>query len=53
MDFMEGDKMYDFDKLWNEFNEKLLNYIKTMVANNHDAEDILQNVFIKIFNSIE
>lgn len=45
--------MYDFDELWNEFNEKLLNYVKTMVVNTHDAEDILQNVFLKIFKSIE
>jgi RNA polymerase sigma-70 factor (ECF subfamily) len=45
--------MYDFDELWNKFNLKLLNYIKTTVANTHDAEDILQNVFVKIFNSIE
>lgn len=45
--------MYDFDKLWDEFYFKLLNYIRTMVKNTYDAEDILQDVFVKIFNNIE
>jgi len=45
--------MYDFDDVWKEFNEKLLNYIKAKVKNSHDAEDILQNVFIKIYNNFE
>jgi len=45
--------MYEFDELWNELNQQLLNYIQARVKNNHDAEDILQDVFIKIFNSIE
>jgi RNA polymerase sigma-70 factor (ECF subfamily) len=45
--------MSNFDKLWEEFNEKLLYYIKSRVSNSHDAEDILQIVFIKIFNSID
>lgn len=45
--------MYEFDALWDEFNEKLLNYIKSHVANIHDAEDILQNVFIKIFKNVD
>lgn len=30
-------------------NDKLLNYIKGMVFNDHDAEDILQEVSIKIY----
>lgn len=45
--------MNDFDVLWHEFNEKLLNYIKSKVTNIHDAEDILQIVFFKVFKSIE
>lgn len=44
---------YDFDVLWNSFNEKLLHYIESKVKNKHDAEDILQSVFIKVFNSME
>ncbi|MBK5261357.1 MAG: sigma-70 family RNA polymerase sigma factor [Peptostreptococcaceae bacterium] len=45
--------MYDFDELWNEFNQKLLKYFNAKVNNTQDAEDILQDVFIKIFSSIE
>lgn len=45
--------MYNFDELWNEFNKKLLKYIESKVFNSYDAEDILQNVFIKIFSNIE
>lgn len=44
---------YNFDSLWDEFNDKLLNYIKSKVSNQHDAEDILQNVFIKIYKNVE
>lgn len=33
--------MSNFDNLWDEFNEKLLYYIKSRVRNSHDAEDIL------------
>lgn len=39
--------------LWDEFHQKLMHYIKTMVNNPCDAEDILQEVFIKIFNNID
>jgi RNA polymerase sigma-70 factor (ECF subfamily) len=45
--------MYEFDELWNEFNQKLLSYIESKVNNTHDAEDILQDVFVKIYNSID
>jgi len=45
--------VYDFDALWNEFSDKLLNYIKSKVRNTHDAEDILQDVFVKVFNHME
>lgn len=45
--------MYSFDELWNKFNKKLLNFINSKVNNIHDAEDILQDVFIKIFNKID
>lgn len=45
--------MYNFDELWNNFSEKLFHYIKSQVSSEHDAEDILQNVFIKIYKSIE
>mgnify|MGYP000023508725 CR=1 FL=1 len=36
------------EKIWNEFNRQLLGFIKTKVNNQTIAEDILQDVFIKI-----
>jgi len=45
--------MKEFNLIWAEFNEKLFNYIKSMVSNEHDAEDILQTVFIKVYKSID
>jgi len=45
--------MYSFDQLWDEFNVTLRNYINSKVSNIHDVEDILQNVFIKIYKSID
>lgn len=37
----------------NEFKIPLYNYIYRMVYNRHDAEDILQEVFLKIFRNIK
>jgi RNA polymerase sigma-70 factor (ECF subfamily) len=34
--------------IWEEFGEKLLGFIKARVNNSENAEDILQNVFLKI-----
>lgn len=42
-----------FEKLWNEFSFELGNYIKSKINNTHDAEDILQEVYIKIFRNID
>lgn len=36
--------------IWDEFRGPLKGYIKKRVANEEDAEDILQDVFIKINN---
>lgn len=38
--------------IYNQFNQALLGFIKSKVNNHHDAEDILQNVFIKISSGI-
>ncbi len=38
--------------IYTEFHQVLLGFIKSKVANHHDAEDILQNVFIKISTGI-
>ncbi len=39
-------------QLWRKFHEALLNYIKKNISNPEDAEDILQNVFLKIHTNI-
>ena len=44
--------MSNFDELWSGFNEKLFRYIESQVKNPYDAEDILQDVFVKIFRGI-
>lgn len=36
-------------KLWEDFHERLYNFIRSRVKNEQDAEDILQEVFIKIY----
>ena len=38
--------------VWQEFNEPMKRFIKKRVANEQDAEDILQEVFIKIHNNM-
>lgn len=45
--------MVDFNDLWQELNEKLLQFIRSKIANEQDAEDILHDVFIKIFLNID
>lgn len=42
-----------FELLWDEFSLELEHYINSKVSNTHDAEDILQEVFIKIFKNID
>ena len=34
--------------IYTQFHQVLLGFIKSKVNNHHDAEDILQNVFIKV-----
>lgn len=38
--------------IYTEFHQVLLRFIKSKVKNHHDAEDILQNVFIKIASGV-
>ena len=38
--------------IYSQFHQALLRFIKSKVNNHHDAEDILQNVFIKISSGI-
>jgi RNA polymerase sigma-70 factor (ECF subfamily) len=39
--------------IWNDFRNELLSYIKKKVNDDYIAEDILQEVFIKIYKSID
>jgi len=40
------------ESIWEEFSTPLKSFIKRRVKNDQDADDILQNVFYKIHNSI-
>ena len=40
------------NRLWLNFHKALLNFIKKDISNPEDAEDILQNVFLKIHSNI-
>ena len=40
-------------KIYTQFHTELLRYVKSKVRSTEDAEDILQNVFIKITSSID
>ena len=39
--------------IYKQFHQQLLGYVRTKVSSKEDAEDILQNVFIKISSSLE
>ena len=41
------------NNIWKKFNYELLNYIKSKVSDRYEAEDILQDVFIKIYKNID
>jgi len=42
-----------FESIWREFSIPLKGFIKRRVGSNQDVEDILQNVFYKIYNNID
>jgi len=42
-----------FKKLVDAFQERVLNTCLGFVPNQHDAEDIMQDVFVEIFRSID
>jgi len=43
----------DVEKIWKKFKDKLKQFILKRVSNEDDAEDILQEVFLKIHSNIE
>ncbi len=42
----------DIKLIWNNLSDELLRYINSKVSNIHDAEDILQVVFVKVYNKL-
>jgi len=40
--------MNDISLIWDQFNDRLRNFIRARVSNESDAEDILQDLFLKI-----
>jgi len=45
--------MDDIGALWKELSSNLKTFILKKVGNEHDAEDILQDVFLKIFTNLD
>lgn len=41
-----------FEKLLNDFQKPLYNHIRNIVLNHSDADDVLQNTFIKVFQNL-
>jgi RNA polymerase sigma-70 factor (ECF subfamily) len=50
---MEQNDNYGIKSIWNEYYNQLLNFILKRVSDKATAEDILQDVFIKIIPNIE
>jgi RNA polymerase sigma-70 factor (ECF subfamily) len=44
--------MYDTETIWNRFSDRLLQFIRMRVENSAAAEDILQEVFLRIHGRI-
>lgn len=42
-----------FEELWDKHSSEIRNYIRLKVNNTYDVEDILQDVFIKVYQNIE
>ncbi len=43
----------EFEQIWSQFSIQVLNYIKQKVDRIEDAEDIFQDVFIKVFLKLD
>ena len=42
-----------FQKLLREYQKPLYNHIRNIVLNHDDADDVLQNTFIKVFQNLK
>lgn len=52
MDYMEGDTLINFTLTYNRFKKPLFNYLAKIVKSDALAEDIAQEVFLKLYNNI-
>jgi len=52
-DTKDNPKEQEVSKIWEEFNQSLLGFIRRRVNDPDDAEDILQEVFLKIHTKID
>jgi len=43
----------EVDEIWVSFNEELHNYVKRRVPNKSLADDIVQDVFLKVMKNIQ
>jgi len=41
-----------FEELFNHFHKRVYNIVRRLVCNEHDAADLTQEVFVKVFNTI-
>lgn len=48
-----SEKIEKTEKIWKEYQKKLYQFIQKRVQNHTIAEDLLQDVFLKIFNKVE
>lgn len=42
-----------FEKLLKEFQKPLYHHVRTIVLNHDDADDVLQNTFVKVFRNLD
>ena len=47
------DSKLQVEKIFDEFAAMVLGYIKTLLCDTHRSEDVLQNVFIRLYKSID
>jgi len=44
--------MYNFEEIYNQYKDKLYKYICSKLSNKADAEDVMQEVFIKVYKNL-
>lgn len=52
-DFQKGNKEQAFTTLMKKYQEKIYWHIRRIVISHEDANDVIQNTFIKVWNNIE